>query len=156
MPTATKNDIIDLSSENKTEELAKKISKKLKPGNIVFLNGEMGVGKTTFVRYLVNELQKENQSQMTEVTSPTFNLMNEYQVDTLKIKHFDLFRLNSQAETKDLDLFEENENCISLIEWPQIIKKKPKNLIELFFRYEEDHQKRSVQIKGLSMKSFNE
>ena len=62
MPTATKNDIIDLSSENKTEELAKKISKKLKPGNIVFLNGEMGVGKTTFVRYLVNELQKKNQS----------------------------------------------------------------------------------------------
>ena len=76
--------------------------------------------------------------------------MNEYQVDTLKIKHFDLFRLNSQDEIKGLDLFEENENCITLIEWPEIIKKKPKNLIELFFKYEEDHQKRSVQIKGLN------
>ena len=105
MPTATKNDIIDLSSENKTEELAKKISKKLKPGNIVFLNGEMGVGKTTFVRYLVNEVQKENQSQLTEVTSPTFNLLNEYQINNIKINHYDLFRLKSNEELKNLNIF---------------------------------------------------
>ena len=150
MPTATKSSIIKLSTEKKTEELASIFFKKLKVGNIIFLHGEMGVGKTTFARYLINGFQKKIGINLTEITSPTFNLMNEYQVDTLKIKHFDLFRLNSQAETKDLDLFEENENCISLIEWPQIIKKKPKNLIELFFRYEEDHQKRSVQIKGLN------
>ena len=87
MHTATSSDKINLSSENKTEELAKKISKKLKPGNIVFLNGEMGVGKTTFVRYLVNELQKKNQSQLTEVTSQTFNLLNKYQINNIKINH---------------------------------------------------------------------
>ena len=151
MPIATRSDKIELSSEKKTEELAKKFFKKLKLGNIVFFYGEMGVGKTTFIRYLINSFQKKNRKNLTEVTSPTFNLMNEYQVDTLKIKHFDLFRLNSQAEIKNLDLFEENENCITLVEWPQIIKKKPKNLIELFFKYEEDHQKRSVQIKGLNL-----
>ena len=53
MPIAIRNDKIDLSSENKTEELAKKFLKKLKPGNVIFLYGEMGVGKTTFVRYLI-------------------------------------------------------------------------------------------------------
>ena len=74
MPIATNSDKIDLSSENKTEELANKVSKKLKPGDIIFLYGEMGVGKTTFIRYLINKLQKENNLEQTEITSPTFNL----------------------------------------------------------------------------------
>ena len=151
MTIDTKSGKIYLSKEKKTEEVACKFLEKINKGFIVFLHGEMGVGKTTFTRYLINGFQKKIGINLTEVTSPTFNLMNEYQVDTLKIKHFDLFRLNSQDEIKGLDLFEENENCITLIEWPQIIKKKPKNLIELFFKYEEDHQKRSVQIKGLNL-----
>ena len=121
----------------------------MKPGNIIFLYGEMGVGKTTFIRYLINKFQKDNKLKITEVTSPTFNLMNEYQIDELKIKHFDLFRLNSEKELKNLDIFEQNTQTIILVEWPQLIKKKPENLIELFFNYEEDHQKRSVQVKGL-------
>ena len=151
MPIATKSEKIDLSSETKTEELANKILKKIKPGNIIFLHGEMGVGKTTFVRYLINSFQKKNKLEITEVTSPTFNLLNEYQINKIKINHFDLFRLKNVEELKNLDLFEDKTDSITLIEWPQIIKKKPKNLIELFFRYEEDHQKRSVQIKGLNL-----
>ena len=80
MPIATKSDFINLSSEKKTEELAKKISKKLKLGHVVFFVGEMGVGKTTFIRYLINNFQKQNGLKITEVTSPTFNLLNEYQI----------------------------------------------------------------------------
>ena len=148
MPIATR-DIVDLSSENKTEELAKKLLKKLKPGNIVFLYGEMGVGKTTFIKYLINGLQKEKKLKQTEVTSPTFNLLNEYQVNEIKINHYDLYRLKSAEELKNLDLFQNRTSSITLIEWPQIIKEKPKNLIELTFKYEEDHKKRCVQIKGL-------
>ena len=92
MPTATSSDVIDLSSENQTEELALKIQKKLKTGSIVFLYGEMGVGKTTFIKYLINNLQKENKLKQTEVTSPTFNLLNEYQIKQIKINHYnDLF-----------------------------------------------------------------
>ena len=151
MPIATRRDIVDLSSENKTEELANKLSKKLKPGDIVFLNGEMGVGKTTFVKYLINGFQKEYKLNQTEVTSPTFNLLNEYQVNKIKINHYDLFRLKSVEELKNLDLFVDRSNSITLIEWPQIIKEKPKNLIELNFKYEKDFQKRSVQIKGLNL-----
>ena len=150
MPIATSRYIVDLSSENKTEELAKKILKKLKPGNIVFLYGEMGVGKTTFIKYLINGFQKKNKLKQSEVTSPTFNLLNEYQVNKIKINHYDLYRLKSIEELNNLDLFQNSTNSITLIEWPQIIKEKPQNLIELIFKYEDDYKKRSVQIKGLN------
>ncbi|MDC0060961.1 tRNA (adenosine(37)-N6)-threonylcarbamoyltransferase complex ATPase subunit type 1 TsaE [Candidatus Pelagibacter sp.] len=149
MPIAIKSDTVFLSSENNTEELANKILKKIKIGDIVFLYGEMGVGKTTFIRYLINGFQKKNKLELSEVTSPTFNILNEYQINQIKINHYDLFRLKSSEEVKNLGLFEDTQNSITLIEWPQIIKEKPKNLIELNFKYEDDHKKRSVHIKGL-------
>ena len=151
MPIATKNDIIDLSSENKTEELANKLITRLKLGDIVFLYGEMGVGKTTFVRYFINGLQKKNKLKFSEVTSPTFNLLNEYSVNETKIHHYDLFRLKSKDELKNLDLFAYSVSAITLIEWPQLIEIKPKNLVELIFKYNEDYKKRFVQIKGLDL-----
>ena len=151
MPIAINSDKINLSSEKKTEELASKFSKKLKPGNTVFLHGEMGVGKTTFIRYLINKFQKNNKLNITEVTSPTFNLLNQYQINQIKIDHYDLFRLKSVEEIENLELFNDITNTVTLIEWPQIIKKKPKNLIELFFEYGKDHQTRAVQIKGLDL-----
>ena len=151
MPIAINNDKVDLSSEKKTEELASKFLKELKPGNIVFLHGEMGVGKTTFIRYLINKFQKKNKLNITEVTSPTFNLLNQYQINQIKIDHYDLFRLKSAEEIENLDLFNDITNTITLIEWPQIIKKKPKNLIELNFNYEDDFKKRYVKIRGLSL-----
>ena len=113
----------------------------------------MGVGKTTFIRYLINIFQKENEIDLTEVTSPTFNLLSEYQINKIKINHYDLFRLKSTEEIENLGLFENHLNSITLIEWPQMIKEKPKNLIELYFEYDEDHITRSVQIEGLDLKS---
>ena len=151
MPIATSRDLVDISSENKTEEVAKKLSKKLKTGNIVFFYGEMGVGKTTFIKYLINIIQKENKLEQTEVLSPTFNLLNEYEINKININHYDLYRLKSAQELKNLELFENSKSLITLIEWPQIIKEKPENLIELFFKYEDDYKRRFVQIKGLDL-----
>ena len=150
MPIATSSDKIILSSEKKTEELANKLLRKLKLGDVIFLYGEIGVGKTTFVRYLINGYQKENNIKLTEVTSPTFNIINEYEINQTKINHYDLFRLKSVEETKNLGLFDNLTNSITLVEWPEIIKEKPKNLIEFDFKYENDHQQRYVQIKGLN------
>ena len=150
MPTAISQEKIDLSSENRTKDLANKILKKIKVGDIIFLYGEMGVGKTTFIRFLINEFQKKNKINLTEVTSPTFNILNEYDINQIKINHYDLFRLKSYQETKSLGLFENRLDSINLVEWPQIIEEKPKNLIELIFEYGKDHQTRSVQIKGLN------
>ena len=151
MPIATSNDKIILSTEKKTEELANKFIDKLTLGDVVFLYGEIGVGKTTFVRYLINGFQRVNNLKMTEVTSPTFNLINEYEIKQTKINHFDLFRIKSLNEIRNLDLFDDMLNSITLVEWPQIINKKPKNLIELVFKYGENHQQRSVQIKGINL-----
>ena len=151
MPIAIKNDKADLSSEKQTEELALKFLNKLKPGNKVFLYGEMGVGKTTFVRYLINGFQKKNKLILTEVTSPTFNLLSEYSINNLTIKHYDLYRLKSEREVDSLGLFEEEPDTIILVEWPEIIKRDLKKLIKLYFSYENDYQKRFVQIKGLDL-----
>jgi len=151
MPIATSGDRLILSSEKNTEELAKKLQKKLNPGDIIFFYGEMGVGKTTFIRFLINEFQKKNKINLTEVTSPTFNILNEYDINKIKINHYDLFRLKSSQETKNLGLFENRLNSINLVEWPQIIDEKPENLIELNFEYDDDHQKRKVQIKGINL-----
>lgn len=151
MPIAIKNDKADLSSEKQTEELALKFLNKLKPGNKVFLYGEMGVGKTTFVRYLINGFQKKNKLILTEVTSPTFNLLSEYSINNLTIKHYDLYRLKNEREVDSLGLFEEEPDTIILVEWPEIIKRDLKNLIKLYFSYENDYQKRFVQIKGLDL-----
>ena len=151
MLTATSSDKIDISSEKKIEDFAYKFQKKIKPGLIIFLHGEIGVGKTTFVRHLVNSHQKKNKLELTEVTSPTFNLCNHYQIKNIKINHYDLFRLKSEDDLKSLDLFDDNSDTVTLVEWPQIINNKPKNLIELYFEYENDHQKRSVKIKGLKL-----
>ena len=139
----------NIQKENKTKIIAEKISKNCEKGDVLAISGNMGVGKTTFIRYLINQLQKDNKLKITEVTSPTFNLLNEYQINKTKINHYDLFRLKSTEELKNLDLFADSQSVISVVEWPQIIKEKPKNLIELDFKYEDDHKKRSVKIRGI-------
>jgi len=150
MPIAIKNSIIDISSEETTRELAIELSNYLKGSDIIFLYGEMGVGKTTFVKYLINQFQVKKNLPTTEVTSPTFNLLNEYEIDDLIIKHYDLFRLKDKSEIKNLDLFENNKSIITLIEWPQLINKKNLNkTIDLLFSYENELNNRSVKIDGL-------
>ena len=151
MPIAIKDSKIDISSEETTKELAKDFTHYLKGGEIVYLYGEMGVGKTTFVRYLINQFQKNKKLHITEVTSPTFNLLNEYDINDLVIKHYDLFRLKDESEIKNLDLFENNQSTITLIEWPQLISKnKSIKTIDLIFSYENELNNRSVKIDGLN------
>ena len=146
MHIATKGSKIDISSEKKLEEFANNFSTELKKGDIFFLFGEMGVGKTTFVKYLINNLQNISKNNLTEVTSPTFNIMNEYNIGNLLIKHYDLYRLKSSNELQGLNLFNENDKAILLIEWPQIIKEKPNIVTKLYFEYENEYQNRFIKI----------
>ena len=151
MLTAINNGKIDISKEESTKELAENFAHYLKGGEIIFLYGEMGVGKTTFIRYLINQLQKNQNLQQTEVTSPTFNLLNEYHVKDLVIKHYDLYRLKDKSEITNLDLFENNKDSIILIEWPQFINKERLiKTIDLKFIYENELNNRTVNINGLS------
>ena len=152
MPTAIKNSKIDITSEKSTRELAEKLTSYFKGGEYAFLHGEMGVGKTTFVKYFINKFQTDEKLELTEVTSPTFNLLNEYETSHFIIKHYDLFRIKNISEVKDLDIFENNEKFITLVEWPQLLKNINKaKKIDLFFTYENELKNRIVQIKGLNL-----
>jgi tRNA threonylcarbamoyladenosine biosynthesis protein TsaE len=156
MHIATNSEIIDISLEVKTAEIAKNFSKIIKKGDVVFFHGEIGVGKTTFIRHLVNHLQINNHLNPTEVTSPTFNLVNEYDVGVFIIQHYDLYRLINSDETRNIGLMENQKEILTLIEWPEKINNKINNKIDLFFEYEEDMNKRFLTIKGLSNDKLNE
>ena len=155
MHIATNSEIIDISLEVKTAELAKNFSKILKKGDVVFFHGEIGVGKTTFIRHLVNCLQINNHLNQTEVTSPTFNLVNEYDLGIFLIQHYDLYRLKNSSEIKNIGLLENQKEIVTLIEWPEKIDTKIRNKIDLFFEYSDDMRKRFLSIKGLSNKKLN-
>ena len=146
MHIATNSEKIDISLEDKTSELAKNFSKTLIKGDIVFFHGEIGVGKTTFIRHLINNLQKLSKINITEVTSPTFNLVNEYDVGNFILQHYDLYRLTNSSEIKNIGLFE-NEDVVKLVEWPEKIKKSIDRKIDLFFEYSDDLNKRYLTIK---------
>ena len=148
MPIAIKDSTIDITSEKLTKELAKEFTKYLKGGEFVFLYGEMGVGKTTFVKYFINEYQKINNLTQTEITSPTFNLLNEYQVKDIRIKHYDLFRINRKEDINNLDIFEKDNKLITLIEWPQLIADRQDiKFITLTFNYLNQLNDRTFKIK---------
>ena len=137
-----------ISSIRELEKITKKIKKILSSGDTIFLYGEIGVGKTTFSRLLINSYEKEYKIKKSEVLSPTFNIVFEYEIKKFKIKHFDLYRLKSNRDIKNIGLFENSEKSITLIEWPELIKDKPQNRFDLFFEYEEDYNERSLIIKS--------
>ena len=155
MPIATNSGKIDISLEVKTAELAKKFSKIFKKGDVVFFYGEIGVGKTTFIRHLINNFQKNNNLKLSEVTSPTFNLVNEYESGSFTIQHYDLFRLINSDEIKNIGLLENSKEILTLIEWPEKIEKKIEKKIDLFFEYGENLNKRYLSIRGLESEKIN-
>jgi tRNA threonylcarbamoyl adenosine modification protein YjeE len=155
MHIATNSEIIDISLEVKTAELAKRFSQTVKKGEVIFLHGEIGVGKTTIIMHLINSLQKNNHLNLTEVTSPTFNLVNEYDVGDIVIQHYDLYRLTNSSEIKNIGLFENYKKILTLIEWPEKIERKFENKIDLFFEYGKDLDKRFLSIKGLNDERLN-
>ncbi len=155
MLTATKSSRINISEEGKTRSVAEIFSKNIKTGNIIFFKGELGVGKTTFIKYLINFLQKKNNQPITEIPSPTFNLVNEYNLEKLVIKHYDLYRINNEKELINLSIFEDISDQITLIEWPEKINNhKKNNIIDLTFEYDEEYKKRFLTISSSNKVSF--
>ena len=136
-----------ISSIKNLEKLSNKIKNKISIGDTILLYGEIGVGKTTFARLLINNLEKYNKLKKSEVLSPTFNIVFEYKIKDFTIKHYDLYRLKNDEEITNVGLFENIEQDITLIEWPELIKKKPLNRIDIFFEYEKNMNSRILKIK---------
>jgi tRNA threonylcarbamoyl adenosine modification protein YjeE len=138
-----------LNSLEDTFDLSKKIGKLLSNGDMIFLYGEIGVGKTTFVRGLINNLEVEKGIDESQILSPTFNIVFDYKIKNLTIMHYDLYRLKNSKDVNELGIFAEINNHITLIEWPELIEKKPDSRIEIFFGYlDKDLEKRNLKIKG--------
>ena len=144
-----------ISSIRELEKIADKIKKILSPGDVVFLYGEIGVGKTTFARLLINNYENENNLKKSEVLSPTFNIVFEYDIKDFTIEHYDLYRLKNEKEIKNIGLFTNLEKNITIVEWPELIKKKPINRIDLFFEYTKDMKERTLSIKTRGRLSGN-
>ena len=136
-----------ISSLKDLHKFTNKISEIILPGDYLFLFGEIGVGKTTFARQLINVFELKNNIKKSEVPSPTFNILFEYELKDFIIKHYDLYRLKNEEEIKNLELFDIEEKNIILIEWPELIKNKPINRIDLFFKYTKDMKQRVLDIK---------
>lgn len=123
-----------VNSLKETEELSKKISKSIKCGDCILLYGEIGAGKTTFTKFLL-----ENLGVKSIVSSPTFTLLNEY-TGKFPVYHFDMYRISSSEELYELG-FEDYidsknskfvETGLTLIEWPDNVKDiLPKDRIEI-------------------------
>ena len=138
-----------LNSPEDTFDLSKKLGKLLSNGDMIFLYGEIVVGKTTFVRGLINNLEVEKGIDESQILSPTFNIVFDYEIKNLKIMHYDLYRLKNSKDVNELGIFAEINDHITLIEWPELIEKKPDNRIEMFFGYsDEDLRKRNLKING--------
>jgi len=151
MHIAINNSKLDISNIDTTKKLAEDFINYLKKGSFVCLHGDVGVGKTTFVKHFINAYQKYKNLQITDVTSPTFSLLNEYEIGELIIKHYDLYRLRSKSEIKNLDLFDINNNTITFIEWPELVdKKRLLNNVDLIFSYENNLDNRFIKISGLT------
>ena len=145
MPIATKSSKIDISDQKSLLEVAGKLANLVDKGDIFLLYGQIGVGKTTFTRFLINNLEIKNTLNKSDVLSPTFNILNEYKINDLNIKHFDLYRIKNKKELSNLGLFEEEES-VKIIEWPEILEPIKINKIEFHFSYSNDFKNRSLII----------
>ena len=147
---------LDITTEIETKKLAEKLSNFLKNGDVVFLFGEMGTGKTTFAKYLINSMQTKNNEDILEVQSPTFNILNEYEVSGLKILHYDLYRLKDKKELENLGQIKNQNDKLILIEWPELIEDNVFSTVSLKFAYEDDLNKRSLSISSSDKNIVNE
>ena len=139
---------MQLKSLEDTKNFSKNISKIIKVGDIIFLYGEIGVGKTTFVRFLINFLERKKKIKDSEVLSPTFNIVYDYEIGDLKIQHYDLYRLKNYKDISQLGMFETSKNHIKIVEWPELIETKPKDRVDIQFQYSKLINSREVKIVG--------
>ena len=145
-----------IKSLDQLNPISLKIIKRINKEDNIFLFGEIGVGKTTFARTLINNIQSQNKEDETEVLSPTFNIVYEYEVGKFKIMHYDLYRLKTEKDIEQIGVFDQIINNIKIIEWPEIIENKPSDRLEIYIYYEKEKNMRKIDFKGFGKwKNFN-
>lgn len=135
------------NSEEETKLIGKKFAENLKKGDVVVLTGDLGSGKTKFTEGVLQFFGLEN-----EISSPTFNIVNEYTKDNVNVYHFDVYRLEDEDEFYAIGGEEYFEKGICLIEWGEMIESAlPNKYIQISFsRNLSDENLREIVIKEIS------
>ena len=122
--------ILDIS---KTKSQALRLSENLQIGDLILLQGDLGTGKTTFARFIINNLFLFNKLEKpSAINSPTYPILITYKLPKYELHHYDLYRIRSISELEELDFFENFNSTITLIEWPELLIDLPltKNIIK--------------------------
>jgi tRNA threonylcarbamoyl adenosine modification protein YjeE len=120
--------VLKEQSEAALQAFGRKLARCLQSGDVVLLRGTLGAGKTTLIRAMIRAKLGED----TEVTSPTFTLLNHYPSADFDIWHYDLYRVESASELEELGLEEALDRGVLFIEWPDIaIKLLPSQRLEI-------------------------
>ncbi len=131
-------------NEEETTELANEFSKEIKPGDVVVLNGDLGTGKTFFIKKVLSNFK------ISEVNSPTFAIVNEYEENN-KFYHIDFYRVGNIKELYDIGIedYLNDAEAISFIEWGNLfIDVLPKKRIEINFNINSDFT-REIEFKKI-------
>lgn len=126
-----------IASEAEMTEFAGQLAEIAKQGDVILLDGDLGVGKSFFSRSFINHLAQKQFGKRIEVPSPTFTLVQVYDQFMPAIWHFDLYRLSNPDEAYELGLDDAVKNAICLIEWPSRLEGDlPENCLNLFFKHD--------------------
>jgi len=139
---------MEFISIQQLKSLSENISKKVKVGDSIYLYGEVGSGKTTFSRFLIHSMQKKFKAKRVEVVSPTYTIVQYYSVNKdLNIAHYDLYRVKKFEELENIGIIDQEYLFLNIIEWPDLIKNKNKNRIEISLKHAADINLRKSNVK---------
>jgi len=139
---------MEFISIQKLKTYSTNIAKKIKNGDAIYLYGEIGAGKTTFVRFLINYLQKKNKKKLEEIVSPTFTIVQYYKISKeINIAHYDLYRIKKTKDLNNIGLSEQQDSFINIVEWPELIKTKSNHRIEIYLKHSRKINLRKIHVK---------
>ena len=139
---------MEFISIQKLKTYSTNIAKKIKNGDAIYLYGEIGAGKTTFVRFLINYLQKKNKKKLEEIVSPTFTIVQYYKISKeVNIAHYDLYRIKKTKDLHNIGLSEQQDSFTNIVEWPELIKTKSNHRIEIYLKHSRKINLRKIHVK---------
>ena len=140
---------MELKSLDSTKRVAEAVAINLKPNDFILLSGNLGAGKTTFTRFLIHYLQQKYQRPLEEIVSPTFNIVQYYDLGKdLKVAHYDFYRLKKEKEIFNIGLFDTAKDFINIIEWPEIAMNSFNDFLQIKFTYDPNKDLRSLKFNG--------